>query len=47
MLRILFSRLGKPHAGSPNAYSFNVPSVGGASGAITVKRPERAARLRK
>ena len=25
MLRILFSRLGKPHIGSPNAYSFNVP----------------------
>ena len=29
MLRILFSRLGKPHIGSPNAYSFNVPSVRG------------------
>src|SRR3954451_11215801 len=26
MLRILFSRLGQPHIGSPNAYSFNVPS---------------------
>src|SRR5688500_11957280 len=26
MLRILFSRLGKPHIGSPNAYSFNVPT---------------------
>ena len=37
MLRILFSRLGKPHIGSPNAYSFNVPSVT-ASGAITVDR---------
>ncbi len=37
MLRILFSRLGKPHVGSPNAYSFNVPSVK-ASGAITVER---------
>jgi excinuclease UvrABC ATPase subunit len=37
MLRILFSRLGKPHIGSPNAYSFNVPSVR-ASGAITVER---------
>src|SRR5262245_1182799 len=35
MLRILFSRLGQPHIGSPNAYSFNVPSVKG-SGAITV-----------
>ena len=37
MLRILFSRLGKPHVGRPNAYSFNVPSVT-ASGAITVER---------
>jgi excinuclease UvrABC ATPase subunit len=37
MLRILFSRLGQPHIGSPNAYSFNVPSVRG-SGAITVER---------
>src|SRR5829696_3364337 len=39
MLRILFSRLGKPHIGSPNAYSFNVPSVR-ASGAITIERGE-------
>jgi excinuclease UvrABC ATPase subunit len=37
MLRILFSRLGKPQIGSPNAYSFNVPSVR-ASGAITIER---------
>jgi excinuclease UvrABC ATPase subunit len=37
MLRILFSRLGQPHIGSPNAFSFNVPSVR-ASGAITVDR---------
>jgi excinuclease ABC A subunit len=37
MLRILFSRLGKPHIGSPNAYSFNIPTVK-ASGAITVER---------
>ncbi|MEV3961742.1 excinuclease ABC subunit UvrA [Nocardia sp. NPDC050193] len=37
MLRILFSRLGDPHIGSPNAYSFNMPSVT-ASGAITVQR---------
>src|SRR5215208_4641795 len=37
MLRILFSRLGKPRIGPPNAYSFNVPSVK-ASGAITVER---------
>ena len=26
MLRILFSRLGKPHIGSPTAFSFNVPT---------------------
>ncbi|HTU14465.1 MAG TPA: excinuclease ABC subunit UvrA [Solirubrobacterales bacterium] len=37
MLRILFSRLGEPHIGSPQAYSFNVASVT-ASGAITVDR---------
>ena len=37
MLRILFSRLGKPHIGSPNAFAFNVPSVR-ASGTITVER---------
>src|SRR5689334_1817094 len=40
MLRILFSRLGQPHIGGPNAYSFNVPSVR-ASGAITVERGGR------
>lgn len=33
MLRMLFSRLGQPHIGSPQAFSFNVPSVTGA-GAI-------------
>src|SRR5712691_12656766 len=40
MLRILFSRLGQPHIGSPNAFSFNVPSVR-ASGAITIERGDR------
>src|SRR5436190_13000007 len=40
MLRILFSRLGRPHIGSPNAFSFNVPTVR-ASGAITVERGNR------
>jgi len=40
MLRILFSRLGKPHIGPPNAYSFNIPTVR-ASGAITVERGDR------
>jgi excinuclease UvrABC ATPase subunit len=37
MLRVLFSRLGKPHIGSSNAFSFNVPSVRGV-GAITVQK---------
>jgi excinuclease UvrABC ATPase subunit len=37
MLRILFSRIGKPHIGSSNAFSFNVPSVRG-SGAATIER---------
>jgi excinuclease UvrABC ATPase subunit len=37
MLRILFSRLGQPHIGSPSAFAFNVPSVR-AAGAITVQR---------
>jgi excinuclease UvrABC ATPase subunit len=37
MLRILFSRLGRPHVGPPRAFAFNVPSVQ-ASGAITVDR---------
>ncbi|MGW6394152.1 ATP-binding cassette domain-containing protein [Streptomyces sp. NPDC055103] len=42
MLRILFSRLGKPHIGPPSAYAFNVPSVR-ASGAITVERGNKKA----
>jgi excinuclease UvrABC ATPase subunit len=37
MLRILFSRLGRPHIGGPQAYSFNVPSVTG-GGAIKIDR---------
>ena len=37
MLRILFSRLGKPNIGPPNAFSFNVPSVH-AVGAVTVEK---------
>ncbi|MFC5819547.1 ATP-binding cassette domain-containing protein [Nonomuraea harbinensis] len=40
MLRILFSRLGEPHIGSPQAFSFNVATVR-ASGAITVERGAR------
>src|ERR1700736_3937243 len=37
MLRVLFSRLGQPHIGSSNAFSFNVPSVRG-SAAATIER---------
>jgi excinuclease UvrABC ATPase subunit len=37
MLRILFSRLGTPHIGSPQAFSFNVASMSGA-GAVTVEK---------
>src|ERR1700736_2386806 len=37
MLRILFSRLGQPHIGSSQAFSFNVASAHGA-GAVTVDR---------
>ena len=40
MLRILFSRLGKPHIGPPSAFSFNVASVS-ASGAITIERGDK------
>jgi excinuclease UvrABC ATPase subunit len=40
LLRILFSRLGQPHVGSSNAFSFNIPS-GRGSGAITVERGDR------
>ncbi|HEY9555298.1 MAG TPA: excinuclease ABC subunit UvrA [Acidimicrobiales bacterium] len=37
MLRILFSRLGQPHIGSAQAFSFNVASISG-SGAVTIEK---------
>lgn len=37
MLRIVFSRLGQPHIGSPQAFSFNVASISGA-GAVTFEK---------
>ncbi len=43
MLRILFSRLGKPHIGSPQAFSFNVASISG-KGAVTLERAGRTVR---
>ena len=46
MLRILFSRLGKPHIGSPQAFSFNVASISGA-GAVTIERAGRTTKERR
>jgi excinuclease UvrABC ATPase subunit len=46
MLRILFSRLGKPHIGSPQAFSFNVASISGA-GAVTIERSGRTIKERR
>ncbi|MCQ4163577.1 ATP-binding cassette domain-containing protein [Tahibacter harae] len=46
LLRILFSRLGKPHIGPPSAYAFNVPSVK-AAGAITVERGSKTRTVRE
>ncbi|HCT75796.1 MAG TPA: daunorubicin resistance protein DrrC, partial [Micromonosporaceae bacterium] len=46
MLRILFSRLGKPHIGSPQAFSFNVASISGA-GAVTLERAGRTVKERR
>ncbi|SED45465.1 Excinuclease UvrABC ATPase subunit [Streptomyces sp. 2231.1] len=46
MLRILFSRLGEPHIGSPKAYSFNVASISGA-GAVTVQRAGQTVKERR
>ncbi|MGU3437526.1 ATP-binding cassette domain-containing protein [Actinomycetes bacterium M1A6_2h] len=43
MLRILFSRLGQPYIGSPQAFSFNVASVSG-GGAVTMQRRGRTVR---
>ena len=39
MLRIIFSRLGRPHIGSAQAFSFNIASASG-SGAIRIERGE-------
>ena len=37
LLRVVFSRIAKPHIGGPQAYSFNIPSVSGA-GAVKIDR---------
>ena len=46
MLRIVFSRLGEPHVGSANAFSFNVPSVR-AAGPVTVERGEKTQTIKQ
>ncbi|MDP9393804.1 MAG: excinuclease ABC subunit UvrA, partial [Actinomycetota bacterium] len=46
MLRILFSRLGRPHIGSPQAFSFNVLSISGA-GAVTLERGGKTVKERR
>lgn len=43
-LRVLFSRLGKPHIGSSNAFSFNVPSVRAVGSRTVEKGPPRSRR---
>jgi len=46
MLRILFSRLGDPHVGGPQAFSFNVASISG-SGAVTIDKGGRETKERR
>src|SRR6201986_2022928 len=46
MLRILFSRLGEPHLGSPQAFSFNVASISGA-GAVKFERAGKTVKERR
>ncbi|MDO5736987.1 MAG: excinuclease ABC subunit UvrA, partial [Propionibacteriaceae bacterium] len=46
MLRIVFSRLGDPHIGSSQAFSFNVASISGA-GAVTLEKGGRTVKERR
>ncbi|THV41693.1 ATP-binding cassette domain-containing protein [Glycomyces buryatensis] len=46
MLRILFSRLGDPHIGSPKAFSFNVASISGA-GAVVFEKDGKQVKERR
>src|SRR5215831_10364252 len=46
MLRILFSRLGQPHIGSPQAFAFNVASISGA-GAVAFERGGKTVKERR
>lgn len=46
LLRILFSRLGKPYAGPAKAFSFNVATISG-SGAVTVRKNGQQVKQRR
>lgn len=46
MLRIVYSRLAQPQIGSPQAYSFNVPSVSGA-GAVSFEKGGKTVKERR
>jgi excinuclease ABC A subunit len=46
MLRILFSRLGQPYIGSPQAFSFNTATISGA-GAVTFEKGGRKTREKR
>ena len=46
MLRIVFSRLGQPHLGGPQAFSFNVASISGA-GAVTIQKGGQTVKERR
>jgi excinuclease UvrABC ATPase subunit len=46
MLRILFSRLGQPHIGSPQAFSFNTATISGA-GAVTFEKGGKKTREKR
>ncbi|WP_017791842.1 ATP-binding cassette domain-containing protein [Leucobacter salsicius] len=46
MLRIMFSRLGAPHIGGPQAFSFNVASISGA-GAVTLEKGGKQVKERR
>ncbi|MCU1395189.1 MAG: transporter related [Ilumatobacteraceae bacterium] len=46
MLRIVFSRLGKPHIGSPQAFSFNTATISGA-GAVTFEKGGKKTREKR
>ncbi|HEY6567304.1 MAG TPA: excinuclease ABC subunit UvrA, partial [Actinomycetota bacterium] len=46
MLRIVFSRLGKPYIGSPQAFSFNTATISGA-GAVTFEKGGKKTKERR